>query len=142
MVDLVAKAEIDIGASATDVWKALTDPDMIKKYFFGAQVETDWQPGHPIIWRGEYGGKSFEDKGEIQAIEQNRRLCMTHFSPMSGLPDAPENYHTLTFELQERGHKTHVSLTQDNNHDQAEADQATANWTTMLQNLERVIEGS
>ena len=47
------------------VWKALTDPALIGKYMLGAQVETDWKPGSPIVWKGEYEGKRYEDKGEI-----------------------------------------------------------------------------
>ena len=31
---------------------------------------------------------------------------MTHFSPLSGEPDAPENYHTLVYELEEDDGKT------------------------------------
>jgi uncharacterized protein YndB with AHSA1/START domain len=140
MANIVAKAEIDIDASPNEVWSALTDADTITKYFFGAKVSTDWRPGSPIIWSGEYNGKPFVDKGEIQDVEQGRLLRMTHFSPMSGLPDKPESYHTLTYELDERRSGTHVTLTQDNNGDQAEADHATANWTAMLKGLKNAVE--
>ena len=47
---------------------------------FGSQVETDWQQGSPIAWKGEYEGKAYEDKGEIVAIVAARRLKVTHFS--------------------------------------------------------------
>jgi uncharacterized protein YndB with AHSA1/START domain len=141
MTNFIAKAEIDIAAPARQVWTALTDPDTISKYFFGAKVRTDWRPGSPIVWTGEYQGKQYEDKGQICDVEQDRLLRMTHFSPMSGLPDEPENYHTLTYELAERATSTHVTLTQDNNGDQAEAERATANWTAMLQGLRDTVEG-
>lgn len=140
MANVVAKAEIDIDASRDEVWQALTDPDTIAKYFFGATVTTDWRPGSPIVWSGEYEGKPFEDKGEIRDVEHGRLLRMTHFSPMSGLPDTAENYHTLTFELDERQEATHVTLTQDNNGDKAEADRATANWMAMLEGLRNTVE--
>jgi uncharacterized protein YndB with AHSA1/START domain len=140
MANVVAKAEIDIDASRNEVWHALTDPDTITKYFFGATVSTDWRPGSPIVWSGEYKGKPFEDKGEIRDVEHGRLLRMTHFSPMSGLPDTAENYHTLTFELDERQDGTHVTLTQDNNGDKAEADRARANWMAMLEGLRNTVE--
>jgi uncharacterized protein YndB with AHSA1/START domain len=136
----IAKAEIDVAAPASRVWKALTDPETIAKYFFGSQVQTDWQPGSPIVWKGEYEGKRYEDKGEILEVEQNRLLRVTHFSPMTGLPDKPENYHTLTYTLDERGGSTHVSLSQDNNGSEAEAERATANWMTMLNGLKSTVE--
>ena len=40
---------------------------------------------------------------------------MTHFSAMSGLDDRPENYHTVVYELEQRGGMTLVSLSQDGN---------------------------
>lgn len=136
----IATAEIDVAAPPSDVWKALTDPELIAKYFFGSQVKTDWQPGSPIVWKGEYEGKSYEDKGEILDVEPNRRLRVTHFSPMAGLPDKPENYHTLTYELDDRGGGTHVSLSQDNNGSKEEADHSTANWEMVLNGLKKTVE--
>jgi uncharacterized protein YndB with AHSA1/START domain len=139
-MNFVAKAEIDVGAPPSDVWKALTDPELIAKYFFGSQVKTDWRPGSPIVWTGEYQGKSYEDKGEVLGVEPNRRLRVTHFSPMTGQPDKPENYHTLTWELDERGDATHVSLTQDNNGSEEEAEHSTANWEMVLGGLKKTVE--
>jgi uncharacterized protein YndB with AHSA1/START domain len=140
MPDFTATAETEIAASTAQVWKALTDPEIITQYFFGTQVETDWQPGSPIFWRGEYQGKSYEDRGRVLEIDPLRRLKVTHFSPMTGLPDTPENYHTLTFELTEHGDATRVLLTQDNNGDEAEAQRANQNWQTMLDGLRRTVE--
>lgn len=142
MANHVATAEIDIDATPSQVWVALTDPALIKKYFFGTDVVTDWQVGGPIRWTGEFDGKSYEDKGEVVEFAPNRRLQVTHFSPMSGQPDQPENYHTLTYMLEERGKTTHVSLSQDNNGDEAEAERATANWTMLLTGLKGTVEGA
>jgi len=142
MANHVATADIEIAASAARVWKALTDPAEIKTYFFGTEVETDWKPGSTIVWRGEYEGSAYEDKGEIVEVEPGRRLKMTHFSPMTGQADEPENYHTLTYDLTEQGAITHVSLSQDNNADEAEAERASATWTTLLTGLKSAVEGA
>jgi uncharacterized protein YndB with AHSA1/START domain len=140
MANLVAKAEIDIAASAAQVWDALTDPEMIARYFFGTRVETDWQPGSPILWKGEYQGKAYEDRGTVVEVEPHQRLTVTHFSPTTGLPDEPENYHTITYEIDDRGDGTHLSLSQDNNKDEAAAQHATENWSTMLDGLKNTVE--
>jgi uncharacterized protein YndB with AHSA1/START domain len=140
MANLTATAETEIDAPAAQVWRALTEPEIIARYFFGTKVETDWQPGSPIIWRGVYQGKSYEDKGRVLDVEPHHMLKVTHFSPMSGLPDEPESYHTLTFRLDEHGQTTRVLLTQDNNGDEAEAQQATENWQTMLGGLKKTVE--
>jgi uncharacterized protein YndB with AHSA1/START domain len=64
VTDYVATAEIEIDAPPTKVWSALTDPDQIKQYMFGSEVVTDWRQGSQIVWKGEYEGKEYEDKGE------------------------------------------------------------------------------
>lgn len=140
MAGILATARIDIKAPAAEVWKALTDLDTVPKYFFGSRVQTDWRPGSPITWSGQWKGKAYEDKGKVLEVEPNRLLKVSHFSPLTGLPDRPENYHNLTFELHQQGHATRVSLTQDNNKDEAEAERSTQNWRTMLEGLKKVVE--
>lgn len=142
MTDHVATAEIDIDASPVAVWAALTDPEQIKEFMFGSQVVPDWNVGSPITWKGEYEGTKYEDKGEILEVEPERRLKMTHFSPLGGKEDRPENYHTLVYELEERSGGTHVSLSQDNNPDEEAAEHSRANWEKMLAGLKKVVEGS
>jgi uncharacterized protein YndB with AHSA1/START domain len=142
MTGRVATAEAEIQAPRSKVWSALTDPDQIEKYMFGSRVETDWKPGSTIVWKGEYEGKKYEDKGEILEVETERRLKMTHFSPLSGEEDAPENYHTLVYELEDDDGKTHVSLSQDNNASEEAAEHSRANWEKMLSGLKKVVEGN
>ena len=140
MADHVATATVEIDGSPGEVWTALTDPEQIEKYMFGSQVVTDWQPGSPIVWKGEYEGKKYKDKGEIVEFEKARRLKLTHFSPLSGDEDIPENYHTVLYELEERGQKTRVSLSQDNNSSEEAAEHSRANWEKMLAGLKEVVE--
>jgi uncharacterized protein YndB with AHSA1/START domain len=140
MTNITATAETDIQAPPARVWQALTDPAEIQQYMFGSVVETDWKPGSPIVWKGEYEGKTYEDRGKIIAVEPEHRLVVTHFSPMSGQDDAPENYHRLTYELARRGGTTHLLLSQDGNTSQDEADRNTQNWSTMLDGLKKVVE--
>jgi uncharacterized protein YndB with AHSA1/START domain len=141
MMNLMATARIDIHATREEVWEALTEPALIKKYFMNADVDTDWQPGSSITWRGEYDGTAYEDKGEIVEVETGKRLQHTHFSPMSGQPDEPDNYHTLTYTLEQGGDQTTVVLTQDNNGSEAEAERSSKTWAAMLDGLKRTVEG-
>jgi uncharacterized protein YndB with AHSA1/START domain len=138
----VATARIDITAPAGRVWTALVDPEQIKQYMFGSQVVTDWQVGSPIVWKGEYEGKPYEDKGVVLEYAEPSRLSVSHFSPMSGQHDVPENYHTLLYTLASDGAVTTVSLSQDNNANQEEADRATEIWQQLLTALRQHVEGS
>ena len=142
MANHVATATVEIEASPARVWTALTDPAEIEKYMFGSHVVTDWKPGSSIVWEGEYEGKRYEDKGEIVEIKPARRLKVTHFSPLSGQKDVPENYHTLTYELEAAGPKTRVALSQDNNETAQAAEHSKENWEKMLYALKEVVETS
>jgi uncharacterized protein YndB with AHSA1/START domain len=142
MTGHVATAEIDIDAPQERVWSALTDPDEVEKYMFGSRVESDWQPGSPIVWKGEWQGKPFEDKGTVVEVDPGRTLVVTHFSPLSGQEDRPENYHTLTYRLEPDGQSTHVTLSQDNNSSEDEASHSQENWQTMLTAMKTSVEGS
>jgi uncharacterized protein YndB with AHSA1/START domain len=140
MANHVATATVEIDASPARVWTALTDPAEIEKYMFGSHVVTDWKPGSSIVWEGEYEGRRYEDKGEIVEIKPARRLTVTHFSPLSGQEDVPENYHTLTYELESTGPTTRVALSQDNNETAEAAEHSKANWEKMLSALKEVVE--
>lgn len=141
MADLVARADVDLDAPAAEVWAALTTPAVIAEYFFGSRVDTDWQPGSPITWSGEFEGNRYQDKGQIVEVDPPRRLQVTHFSPLTGLADVPENYHTITYVLEASGNRTHVALSQDHNADEAERDRAAQTWTAMLVGLKKTVEG-
>jgi uncharacterized protein YndB with AHSA1/START domain len=141
MSTYVATAEGEIDGSPDEVWVALTDPAAIREYMFGAEVQTDWRPGSPITWMGEFEGKSFEDKGEILAVEPGQLLEFTHFSPLSGQEDKPENYHRVRYQLQPvDGGRTRVRLTQDNSGSAEEAEHSSATWQAMLDGLKKVVE--
>lgn len=141
MTDDIASARITIAAPPEDVWRALTDPAAIREYYFGSIVETDWRPGSTITWVGEYDGTAYQDHGKILEVDPPRRLRHTHFSPLSGKPDLPENNHVLTYTLTPVEGGTAVQLDQDNNGSAEAAEHAAANWMTMLEGLKKVVEG-
>jgi hypothetical protein len=59
---------------------------------------------------------------------------------MSGKPDRPENYHTVTVELAGRGDETEVTISQDNNADDKARRESEKNWEAMLQGLKKYAE--
>src|SRR5438270_12980908 len=138
---IVDEKRITINASADAVWQALTDPALVKQYMHGTNMETSWKVGSPITWKGEWKGKAYEDKGKVLAVEPKKLLRTTHWSPMGGSEDKPENYHTVTYALAERGGDTVLTLRQDNNDSQEEAEtMAEKNWGPVLEGLRTVAE--
>jgi uncharacterized protein YndB with AHSA1/START domain len=138
--DLIAKTSLTINAPRIKVWDALVNPEAIKKYMFGTNVVTNWKEGSPIVWKGEWQGKSYEDKGVILKLEPFQTLKYSHFSPLSGLTDKPENYHTVTVELSDDELHTNVSLSQDNNPNEQEREHSEENWGMMLVAMKKFLE--
>lgn len=138
--NLVATSSVTINVPVTTVWDALTNPAVIKQYMFGTEVVSDWQEGHPIIWKGVWNDKPYEDKGVILKIVPNSTLQLTHFSSLSGVPDVPENYHTLTYKLAAAGTGTHIVLSQDNNATEEEQKHSQQMWDVMLASVKKLLE--
>ena len=136
----VATSDITIAADADRVWTVLTDPATVKEFMFGADVETDWSQGSSITWRGEWEGKEYADRGEILEVEPGRRLVMTHFSPLGGQEDKPENYHTLTWTLEEERGGTKLTLSQDNNASPEEAEHSKGMWDQLVASVKEIAE--
>ena len=139
---LIAKAAINIDAPGERVWEALVNPDAIQQYMFGTHVVSDWREGSPILWKGEWHGKPYEDKGVILKLKPGHILQYSHFSPLSGQPDKPENYHSVTIEITANGSRTQVSLAQDNNANEEERNHSQKNWEMMLASLKKYVEGT
>jgi uncharacterized protein YndB with AHSA1/START domain len=139
--NLVAKAMVTIDVPVSRVWQALVTPADIKQYMFGTNTISEWGVGSPIFWRGEWQGKPYEDKGVVKLFNPMRALQYSHYSPLSGMPDAPENYHTVTIELSNEGQKTGVTLSQDNNASDEEREHSEQNWGMMLASMKKYLEG-
>ncbi|MFY9615790.1 MAG: SRPBCC domain-containing protein [Candidatus Dormiibacterota bacterium] len=138
----VAETSVVIDAPAADVWEALTNPELVRAYLHGTTMATDWQVGSPITWTGEWKGQAYQDKGTVLEVEAGKRLTTTHWSPLGGSEDKPENYHTVSYELAENGgRQTTLTLKQDNNPSQEAADaMAQNNWLPILEKLKEVVE--
>jgi len=138
--NFIAQATITIDAPASEVWRALTDPALIQQYLFGTQVSTDWHVGSPIIYKGVWQDQPYEDKGQVLQNEPQKLLVSTFWSSLGGLPDLPENYKTVRYELSNAGSVTRLTITQDNNATQEEADHSTQNWNMVLQGIKKLLE--
>jgi len=88
----------------------------------------------------EWQGEKYVDRGEILECEPESKLQYSHYSPLSGLPDAPENYHTVTLELSAGDDATRVSLSQDNNPTAEARAHSQGYWEKMLQALKAHVE--
>jgi uncharacterized protein YndB with AHSA1/START domain len=137
---LLATATLHIEAPPSKVWRALTDPAMIKQYLFGTEVSSSWQVGSPITYRGVWQGKPYEDKGTILQVEPEKLLVSSFWSALEGKPDLPENYKTVRYELLPEGSGTRVAIGNDNNDSPEAAEHTARNWQMVLEGLKKLLE--
>jgi uncharacterized protein YndB with AHSA1/START domain len=140
MSNLILTQSFPIHAPKSKVWKALTDPEIIRKYFFGTETITDWKVGSPIIFRGEWEGKQYVDKGTILEIEKEKFIKYNYWSSFSGTPDIPSNYNNVTYRLKEADDETLLTITQDGVKDEEALKHSEANWKMVMEGMKKLVE--
>jgi uncharacterized protein YndB with AHSA1/START domain len=140
MIDLGTRTSVTIRAPIGEVWKAITTPDLIKRWFFGVDTETDWQVGSSLVHRGEWQGKPYEDTGTILRFEPPTTLVHSHWSPASGVPDRPEHYQEVTWSLSERNGETTLTVGETNLPSQEAKAISEQSWKAALTNLKELLE--
>lgn len=105
--------EIVINTSAQDIWATLTQPELIGKWMLDTPVDilTEWRENGELLERGDLHGLAFENRGKIVRFDPPNALEYIHWSSLSIVPDIPENYSVIRFDLQETVHQTILTLT-------------------------------
>jgi uncharacterized protein YndB with AHSA1/START domain len=141
MTDIGLKTSIVIDAPLDEVWKAVTTPDLIRQWFFGVDTETDWKVGSPLVHRGVYQGKPYEDKGTILRFEPPTVLAHTHWSDQSGRPDRPEHYQEVVWTLAPKDGGTELTITEKNLPSEKAKATSEQGWKGALEGLKKLLEG-
>lgn len=61
-----------IRGSAEDVWDAITNPEKTVQYFYGTEVESDWEVGSAMNYR--YPDGRVASEGHIISIDEPKRI--------------------------------------------------------------------
>ena len=138
MSDNVSK--ILIGASANRVWDAITRPDLVKQWQYGTDLSTDWRKGSSIVFRNEWEGKVFEQKGTILEVEPGCLVKYTLFAPQPGLEDRPENYFVMSYLLEDVDGRTLLTITQEDTRSQSVQEPADEVENAILLALKKLAE--
>ena len=139
----VVEVDTTIAAPPAKVWKAMQQGAM----FPGTTIETDWKIGHSITFNGEWQGRRFTDRGEIQSLAEASELSFTHWSDKDESGRRPASYHIVKYDLAPQGDHTRVTLRQFNEGEDKSVDARTKaefekNWTMMLDSLKQTVEGA
>jgi uncharacterized protein YndB with AHSA1/START domain len=139
ITDFQSKYQTVINASPDKVWEALTNPLIVKQYFFNSDLVTDWVVGEAIFWRGNFDGKSYEDKGKVLEYEHNAHLSYSYLSSWSGKPDLEENYLRVSYQVEALAEGTRLTITQSNYSEEHRA-HSEENWAQVVEGLKGILE--
>lgn len=139
-MSLILETSIKIKSPAAKVWDALINPDIIRQYLFGTNAISDWEEGSTLIFRGEWQGHQYEDKGIITKLEEEKVFQYTYWSGFTGLEDKPENYSEVTFSLSEWGGTTELKLRQIGFVDKNALEHSKKNWDNVLKHIKEIVE--
>lgn len=121
------------------VWQALTDPAIVKQYFFGTELVTSWEVGEPLYFQGEWDGKPYQDRGVVLEYAANKRLAFSYLSSWSGKEDLPENYLWVCYEVKPTDSGTELTILQ-TNYDEERAKHSEGNWASLIEEMRKVVE--
>ncbi len=115
---------------------------------FGCETVSDWQPGSPLLWRGSHEGQDMVFvKGHILKIKPGSFLAYTTIDPNSDIPDIPENYLTVTYDLYPESDETILTVTQgdyrrvaDGERRYKEAYNDGQGWNPILEEIKKLLE--
>jgi len=138
---LVLEKSIMLKTDTSNVWNALTNPEIIKQYFFGTEAVSDWKEGSPLYFKGVWEGKEYLDKGTILKMEPGKLFRYNYWSSFSGTEDIPENYANITYKLLPENGGTKLTVIQDNIATEEARNHSDQNWGMVLDSLRKIVEG-
>ena len=101
---------IEIRSTPERVWRAITDPEWTKKYFFETAIRSTWQVGSPVYYDNPDGTSASE--GTVLEYDPPRRLVLTmRFTFDEKLAGEPPS--RVTYELEPRSDTTVLTLIHD-----------------------------
>jgi uncharacterized protein YndB with AHSA1/START domain len=140
METLTLKTTLTFDEPIAKVWQGITDPTLVKKYFFGTDLKSDFKKGSRITFSGEWEGKTYVDGGTILEIDAPRLLKYDYWSSMAGTEDKPENYADVTYQLAESAGVTTLTITQDNVKSQQALEHSEQNWQMIFNGLKKLLK--
>lgn len=140
MEPLTSKTTVAFNAPIEKVWQGLTDPAIVKQYFFNTDLQSDFKKGSRITFSGDWNGITYKDGGEILEIDAPKLLKYTYWSSMSGTEDKPENYSNITYELHEGDGVTTLTITQDGIKNEAAREHSAQNWQSVFNGLKEILQ--
>ena len=140
MEPITSKTTVTFNEPIQKVWLGLTNPSIVKEYFFGTDLASDWKVGSRITFSGEWEGKKYEDGGTILDIDEPYLLKYSYWSSMAGTENVPENYNDITYDLSEAEGVTTLVITQEGVKSEEAAKHSEENWSYIFDKLKALLK--
>jgi uncharacterized protein YndB with AHSA1/START domain len=127
--------EIYIKTTPERLWQAITDPEMRRKYTFGAVITSTWEPGSPHQATGN--GKLIAE-GENLEVDPPRRLVQS-FRALWDDDVKREGTSRVTWEIEPVGDSCRLLVIHDQLREDANA-QIYGGWPMVLSGLKTLLE--
>src|SRR5208283_1383413 len=119
------------------LWKALTDVEFTKQYWFGMHCESQWMAGSS--WKLVSGDGQIFDSGEIVEAEPPRRLVIRWQNLKPELKTEGESL--CTMELEPAGTAVKLSITHSIEREPSKLIAAVSGgWPKVISNLKSLLE--
>lgn len=127
-----------IGATPEKLWSALTDVEIIKRYWFGNRCESGWTAGSS--WTMVYPDGRITDVGEIVEAEAPRRLVI-RWRHQNKPELVAEGESHCTMELEPSGPAVKLTITHTIEHEPSKFIVAVSvGWPKVISNLKSLLE--
>lgn len=133
---------IKINASVQRVWKTITNPVLVKRWQYGSDLFTNWEPGCSIRFTTAWEDKIFEQWGTVLEIRPLELVRYSLFAPRPGLEDKAENYFIMNYVLSANNEQTLLEIIQEDNRPNAVQEEPQGEENPVLQSLKAVAESA
>jgi len=127
-----------IRSAPDQLWQALTDGKLTRRYWFGRRVQSDWRAGSRIAFFAD--GNRLTDSGQVFECDRPRRLSYSWTVEfIEELRREPPS--RVTFELERMGDVVKLVLTHDQSGAAASARKGGSDgWPIILSSLKSMLE--
>jgi uncharacterized protein YndB with AHSA1/START domain len=127
-----------IRTTAEKLWRALTEPEFTRRYWFETTQESDWMPG--ASWRILDPGGRTVDSGKILEIVSFKHVVLTWRHELDAEMRA-EGPSRLYYELEQQGEAVKFTVRHEMDKSESKFTKAiTDGWPPILSSLKSLLE--
>lgn len=139
---LTAEISVIISAARRETWQALTKLEILNNNLEFTALHTNWQPGAPIQFIGNFNGRPFDATGLVLAYAENEMLEFTLPGIWEHFADNLQNGATITCRIGGEDGGVTITVIIDNIPTLVLREQWVGIWTLLLKQLKHMLEAN